>query len=140
MSISHTRNLMAVGLLLVSSFASPALAQAPTRAMPAELRPYQLVLFQRGPNAGMPSPDVVQRHLVYMRKLNEQGRVVVYGPTTDNGTIAGIIVMDAESPAAARQLLEQDEMVKAGYVTFAVHAVMLPSLAGVKVKYQPDPT
>ena len=102
--------------------------------VPRDLQPYQLVLF-RSTDPSPPSPDLLQRHLAYMRRMTEEKHYVVYGPATDGGAVAGMAVLRAPSADSAKVIVGKDPMVVAGRMTIDVHSVMLPSLNTLVVRY-----
>ena len=65
-----------------------------------------------------PPPEVVeilQQHVAYVRELTESGVVVLAGRTcTTDETTFGIIIFNAESDAAAREIMNNDPGVKSG--------------------------
>ena len=70
---------------------------------------------KRGPRPeDMP---VMQDHVKYMRTLAEQGSSVFAGHTLTHGDNSfGLIVVKADSEAAARKIMEADPIVHAGLV------------------------
>lgn len=68
--------------------------------------------------SGGPTPEeaaTVARHFAYLKDLTERGVVVLAGRTltADEGTF-GIVILAAESEAAARDLMEADPAVQGG--------------------------
>lgn len=55
---------------------------------------------------------IMEEHFQYLKKLTSEGVVYLAGPVTDG--CFGIVVFDAESESAARNLMENDPAVKAG--------------------------
>lgn len=128
-----TSVLVASVAVLASSCVASAQQNMPPD-IPRDLQPYQLVLF-RSTDSTPPTPDLLQRHLAYMRRMTEEKHYVVYGPATDGGTVAGMVVLRAPTADSARVIVGKDPMVVAGRMTIDVHSVMLPSLNALVVRY-----
>jgi uncharacterized protein YciI len=144
-----TRYLIMLAVALLASRAHaqeqaspPAGARAPAAAMaiPKDLKGYYLGILVRGPEHPSfrhlpPDMTIVRAHLSYMRKQVERRKYVTFGPVTEGGERLGIVILEAASLDDARSLLEGDPMVKARQATVEITRVMLPSLAGVQVRY-----
>ncbi len=113
------------------------LATIPPGLVPQNLCGYYLGLLKKGPrwSPGDPPGALMARHLGYLRQLVEQKRCVFAGPTLDEGPFLGLCILVADSAAAAQALMAQDPDVLEGRAIAEVHATLLPSLAGVTVKY-----
>jgi uncharacterized protein YciI len=77
------------------------------------LRPTRPEMLSTGPTPG--EAGVVARHFAYLKALAERGVVVLAGRTltTDERTF-GIVILAAESEAAARDLMDEDPAVAHG--------------------------
>ncbi|HRZ89985.1 MAG TPA: YciI family protein, partial [Spirochaetia bacterium] len=78
-----------------------------------------------------PEIDALQEaHLANLRRLGEEGKLVLNGPLLDSfqlsGELRGIGVLKAKSLAQAREWIGTDPMVQAGRLVFEVHAWMVP--------------
>ena len=95
---------------------------------------YYVYLLRKGPTwtaDATPALDALQAaHIANMRRLHEEGKVVLNGPLLDafqlGGELRGIGVLNAASMDEAEQWLGTDPMVKAGHLAFEVHAWMVP--------------
>ena len=96
---------------------------------------YYVYLLSKGPNwSGEPSPelDALQAaHLGNIRRLTEEGKLVLNGPLLDafqlGGRLRGIGVLKAASMAEAEQWIGTDPMVQAGHLAVELHAWMVPA-------------
>jgi len=81
---------------------------------------------------GGPTPEearVVGAHLNYLKKLAEEGVVVLAGRTqTNDDTTFGIVILNAADEAAARAVMENDPAVKGS----VMHATLFPFRVAVQ--------
>lgn len=107
-------------------------ARALARSMDRAL--YYVYLLKKGsrwsPDSS-PEIDALQEaHLANLRRLGEEGKLVLNGPLLDSfqlsGEMRGIGVLKAKSLAQAREWIGTDPMVQAGRLVFEVHAWMVP--------------
>jgi uncharacterized protein YciI len=86
------------------------------------------VLFHRpGPawqaDVEFPSQDGIMDHILFMRRLDEEGRLVLGGPFDDGpaglaGGPVGMAIIHAESLAEAQAIGSSDASVQAGLISF----------------------
>jgi uncharacterized protein YciI len=87
------------------------------------------VLFHRpGPKwevgVGFPSQDGIMDHILFMRRMDEEGRLVLGGPFDDeaagpaDGGPVGIAIIEADSLEEAKAIGNSDASVQAGLVVF----------------------
>mgnify|MGYP001118484049 CR=1 FL=1 len=94
---------------------------------------YYVYLLKKGPTwspDSTPEIDVLQEaHLANLRRLREEGKLVLNGPLLDSfqlsGEIRGIGVLKASSLAQAQEWIGTDPMVKVGRLIFELHAWMV---------------
>jgi uncharacterized protein len=90
---------------------------------PNTLEQYTLILASRGENWDPKSPafqDTVNQHLAYLKKLMEQGTLVLAGPFRDSGELKGAFIY-AVPIDQAMKLEQEDPVVKAGYFKLEAH-------------------
>jgi uncharacterized protein len=118
-----------------------AVAAAPALDIPKGMTPYYVVLYTKGERwTAEQSPAetaLTREHLAYIRRNIERKRYVFAGPMADGATsrVQGIIVLNAASADEARRVVSDDPAVRAGRFAVELHSAMLPSLAGVDVRY-----
>src|ERR1700684_2928041 len=61
---------------------------------------------------------IMGRHAQYWAGIMQAGKVVVYGPVTDGSGAWGLGVLEADSEAEARALVEGDPGISAGMGTY----------------------
>lgn len=95
-----------------------ATASAPPAAAP---KPYFAVEIKTGPGWVASKPPQEQaffrEHSAHLRRLREAGTLVMGARYGDKG----LLVLAAESAAAARALIEQDPSMRAGTFVFELH-------------------
>lgn len=105
-----------------------AFAQSMDRAV------YYVYLLRQGPSwSSYTTSDIAalqEAHVGNMRRLNEEGKLVLNGPLLDalqlGGEVRGIGVLKAASLDEAREWISTDPMVQVGHLTFDLHAWMVP--------------
>jgi len=94
---------------------------------------YYVYLLRKGPNwRSDPTPEVQalqEAHLGNLRRLGQEGKLVLNGPLLDafqlSGEIRGIGVLKAKSLAEAQEWISTDPMVKVGHLVFELHTWMV---------------
>lgn len=81
------------------------------------MRQYVIAFLKAGPNRDQDSTraaELQQAHLDNIRRLAEEGKLVLAGPFMDQQEVRGIFVFDVRTVEEARQLTATDPAVKAG--------------------------
>lgn len=107
-------------------------AHEQARAMGMAL--YYVYLLRKGPDWSpdtTPEIDALQdAHVANMRRLRQEGKIVVSGPLLDafqlGGEIRSVGVMKAATMDEARSWIATDPMVKVRRLVFEMHAWMVP--------------
>jgi uncharacterized protein YciI len=94
---------------------------------------YYVYLLKKGPvwtADSTPQLDELQAaHIANMRRLGEEGKLVLNGPLLDafqlSGEIRGLGVLKAKSMTEAQEWLSTDPMVKVGHLMFELHTWMV---------------
>ena len=94
---------------------------------------YYMFLLKKGPTwspESTPEVSAVQEaHLANMKRLTDDGKLVINGPLLDSfatsDEIRGIGALKATSMDEARELIGTDPMVKAGRLIFELHTWMI---------------
>jgi len=75
----------------------------------------------RGKSAGPEEMAALRRHVEYLRKLADQGVLILGGHTLNHDESAfGIVIFRADSEATASAIMDADPLVRAHIVTVAV--------------------
>ena len=94
---------------------------------------YYIYLLKKGPTWSpdeTPEIDALQEaHLANLRRLADEGKLVINGPLLDSfaisGDIRGIGVLKASSWAEAEEFISTDPMVRVRRLIFELHAWMV---------------
>ncbi len=110
------------------------------RDVPKNLKPYFLGLLRRGPRwnetQGPGGTQLMERQLAYLREHSEAGHYLAAGPVMDESELAAMLLIAADTYAAALALAENDPGVQAGRLVAEVHPVLLPALDEVRAEYR----
>jgi uncharacterized protein len=116
---------LTAALLLLTLGAAPA---QPAAEKKFEFDKHYLVLLKRAPGAKkLPEPALQQlqkEHLAHLTRMGESGKMVLAGPFDEQDDVGmrGACIYRTATKAEAKQLAEQDPMVKAGRLQVEVVA------------------
>jgi uncharacterized protein len=85
---------------------------------------YVMALLKAGPNRDQDTStaaDLQKAHLKNIRRMAEEGKLMLAGPFMDEGDWRGIYVFDTASIEEARQWTETDPAVRAGRLVMELH-------------------
>lgn len=113
-----------VFVLAMLAVAAPSAAQS--YPPPADLQTYYIYFLKTGPKSGTGTPDErKQIQAQHMAHLNSLGAKIA-GPFIDGGEWRGLVILPAESLAAARAKGEADPAVKAGVFVVETYTLVVP--------------
>jgi uncharacterized protein YciI len=97
----------------------------------APMTTYQLVILKRGPayTKTVDTPEaqaLLQQHVKFLYSRGADGTCKAAGPFTEDGEIAGIIIVAAATADKAREAEAEDPAVKAGVFTAEAISFMAP--------------
>lgn len=81
------------------------------------MRQYVIAFLKEGPNRDQDSTrtaDLQRGHLENIRRLADEGKLVLAGPFMDRGELRGLYVFDVRTIEEARALTETDPAIQAG--------------------------
>lgn len=88
------------------------------------MKQYYFVMLTKGNNRTQDSITVAQiqkAHLENIDRLAKAGKIIVAGPFGDDGNWRGIFIFDATSFEEVKELLQTDEAIKSGRLTYEIH-------------------
>jgi uncharacterized protein len=88
------------------------------------MKKYHLAILKGGPQAEQPAADtqkIMLDHLWNIRRMMDDGKMIVAGPFLKDGELRGIFVFNTESAEEAKTWAETDPAVKAGRLTVEIH-------------------
>ena len=119
-------------LLLVTMSAVSVVAQAPYDATLAAklkaddlgMRTYVMAFLKAGPNRERPREEAQKlqvAHRANIRRLADEGKLVLAGPFADDGPLRGIYIFDVATVAEAEALTKTDPAIQAGQLVMELH-------------------
>jgi uncharacterized protein YciI len=99
-------------LALAVALISCSVAQAASKkAFLIRIQPVRATFVQ---DATKEEEKIMSEHFAYLKKLAGQGKVVLAGPSINGEKTFGLIVVEVDSEAEARKIMEGDPSFKAG--------------------------
>lgn len=99
-----------------------------TYPAPADLQTYYVYFLNKGPNYGNGTEEerkaIQAQHMAHLGSLGPAGKIA--GPFGTPGDRRGLVILEADSAAAARAIGEADPAVKAGTFTVDVYTLLVP--------------
>lgn len=93
--------------------------------IPTDMTTVYLVFLIRGPNwtaEESKERDRLQiKHLAHLKKLKDDGQIIMVGPCADEGNLRGVCLYRVASLEEAKALAEADPAVQAGRLAVEVH-------------------
>lgn len=117
---------IAVVLLLLTSPLASSQQQAEPKKEPAhKLMEFHMALLKRGPKwtteENAETKRLLQQHMEYVTGLFDSGKAVLAGPLTDGGDITAVLVLRAKSAAEAKEWVDAEPSVAAGFRVAEMH-------------------
>jgi uncharacterized protein YciI len=81
------------------------------------MKKYVMAFLKKGPSRDLDSAEAASlqiAHLNNIRKMAEQGKLVLAGPFFDEGDIRGIYIFNVENIREAEELTQTDPAIQAG--------------------------
>lgn len=88
------------------------------------MRRYVIAFLKTGPNPSADSTEAMElqrAHMSNIRRMAEEGDLIVAGPFLDSGNIRGIYIFDVQTVEKARELTETDPAIQAGALEMELH-------------------
>ena len=76
------------------------------------------MLIERGKTYNKINKAMVLKHVENIRRLDDEGRLVLCGPTKGYPGVAGLIIFKAENDEAAEAICAAEPFVAEGYATY----------------------
>lgn len=88
------------------------------------MRTYVMAFLKAGQNRSQDSTEAAElqrAHLDNIRRLADEGKLLVAGPFLDDGPLRGIYVFDVQTVEEARQLTMSDPAIQVGRLEMELH-------------------
>lgn len=89
------------------------------------MKQYVMAFLKAGPNQNMDSThaaNLQRAHLDNIKRLAEEGKLILAGPFIGSGELRGIYVFDVPTVEEARELTETDPAIEAGRLEMELHS------------------
>jgi len=83
------------------------------------------MLIERGKTYNKINKAMVIKHVDRIRKLDDDGKLVLCGPTKGFSGIAGMIIFKAESYEEAEEICKAEPFVIEGYATYKLFSMRI---------------
>ena len=77
-----------------------------------------IMLIERGKEYNRINGETVGKHVDNIRKMDDDGRLVLCGPTKDYPGVAGIVIFRAKDRKEAETICRSEPFVANGYATY----------------------
>lgn len=91
------------------------------------MKNYFMVFLKKGANRTQDSIEVEkiqESHLANIRRLGNEGKLIVAGPFLDDGDLRGIFIFDVTTLEEVKNLCETDPAIKSGRLSYEIHPWM----------------
>ena len=90
------------------------------------LKEYYFVMLIKGPDRDKVTDTTIINkiqagHMTNMKRLADEGKLLVAGPFGDEGNWRGIFILDCATQEEAEKLLATDPAIKAGRLSYEIH-------------------
>ena len=77
-----------------------------------------VMLIERGKTYNKINKAMVLKHVEHIKKLDDDGQLILCGPTKGYPGVAGMIIFTAENDEAAEAICKSEPFVAEGYATY----------------------
>jgi len=99
--------------------------------IPKDMTIYYIGLIRRGskwtPEVTEETERVQAEHLAHIRKMFEDGVLVIAGPFTDDGDLRGVFLFRTDTLEEAKTFAANDPAVRSGRLIVDIHPWMVPT-------------
>ena len=84
-----------------------------------------VMLIQKGKTYNKVNKAAVSRHVEHIRKLDDEGKIVLCGPFKGYPGVAGMVVLRAESLEEADEICKTEPLVTEGFATYKLSTLQV---------------
>ena len=81
------------------------------------------MLIERGKTYNRINKEMVLKHVEHIKKLDDDGRLVLCGATKGYPGVAGMVILEAESFEEAEAFCKSEPFVTEGYATYKLYSM-----------------
>ena len=81
------------------------------------------MLIERGKTYNRINKAMVLKHVEHIKKLDDDGRLVLSGATKGYPGVAGMVILEAESYEEAEAFCKSEPFVTEGYATYKLYSM-----------------
>ena len=98
--------------------------ETPVEGSAPKMKEYFFVMLKRGPNRTndtVTANKLQKGHMENIQKMASSGHLAIAGPFGDDGNWRGIFIFKTKTIKETKRLVEEDPMIKAGWLTYEIH-------------------
>ena len=88
-----------------------------------------VMLIERTKDYNKINQILVEKHVAFIKKLDDEGKLVLCGTTKGYPGLGGMIIFTAEDQTKAKALCQTEPFVAEGYATFKLFSIKLGNQA-----------
>lgn len=88
------------------------------------MKTYVMVFLKKGANRNQTAEEakkIQSQHMDHLKKMHEEGKLLMAGPFTDDHDIKGILVMNSIDIDEVKNIVEEDPAIKVGRLKAEYH-------------------
>src|SRR5215469_16911341 len=86
---------------------------------------YYVMLIERGKSYNKINKAMVVKHVEHIKKLDDNGQLVLCGPLKGYPGVAGMVIFKAESLEDAKAVCKSEPFVAEGYATYKLSTLQV---------------
>ncbi|MDE6889979.1 MAG: YciI family protein [Eubacterium sp.] len=86
---------------------------------------YYVMTIKKGKTYNKVTKAVITRHVENLKKLDDDGKLVLCGPLKGCPGVAGMVIFKTPSQEEAEELCKQEPLVTEGYATYTLAALQV---------------
>ena len=84
-----------------------------------------VMLIERGKTYNKINKEMVIKHVDYIRKLDDDGKIILCGATKGYPGVAGMVILKVESHEEAEAICKSEPFANEGYATYKLFSLQV---------------